>query len=158
MDVVQVGKNAMRAVLISTPYLTVAAALTFFGVPAISWLDNTWNPVLDDFRVYNIRFQDNRRICWHVDWRKNREAGPAQVRFFIKVGDTGAPIPVVAYRDGSPMIGRVRPPGYHSADFCVDFPNDIVVGTPIVVTSHIIYDLAHGLWQVRQDFPDVRVN
>lgn len=148
----------MRAVLLTIPYLVVAGVLTLFGLPAIAWLDAAVNPVLDDFRTYNVRFQDDRRICWHLDWRKNREAVPAQVRFFIRVGDTGAPIPIVAYRDGSPMLGRIRPVGYASADFCVDFPNDIPIGTPITVSSHVVYDLPHGLWQLRQDFPDVRVN
>lgn len=158
MDHAKVGEDAVRVALITVPYVAVASMLALFGLPAISWLDSWINPVLDDFRVYNVRFEQDRRICWHMDWRKNREALPAQVRFFIRVGPTGAPIPVIAYRDGNPMMGRVRPVGHAAADFCVDFPNDIPIGTQIIVTSHVVYDLPHGLWQLRQDFPDVRVN
>lgn len=138
------------------PYTALLIVATFVGPVAGGYVERTVNPVLVDQRIERVAIMDPEHVvCWTWVWTKTRAAAPRAVRYYMQIGQAD-PIPIFVFRDGKPVGTSERSPGRHTSQFCTPLPSN-VPATKARVTGHIIYDMPHGLWDVRQDLPTVEV-
>jgi hypothetical protein len=138
------------------PYFLLLLLAVFVGPAAGGWIERYFRPVLVDHRIDRVAIMDPEHVlCWTWTWTKTRPAAPRAVRYYLQIGQAD-PVPVFVFRAGKLIGAAERAPGRHTADFCTPLPST-VPPTRARLTGHIIYDMPHGLWDVRQELPTVDV-
>lgn len=144
----------MNRLAIALPYAVAAGLAGMVGAPVASHIEGRLNPILGEFTLSDERVVDGH-FCWVADWTKFRRATPLVIRYSVRYGAYGEPLPTVAFRDRRPLTNYERPPGRHHADLCIVLDPEVTPGTTIEVTNAIVYEMPHGLWTVTQHFPPV---
>ena len=138
------------------PYSIMLMAAIFLGPTVGGKIESLFHPILVNNRIENLRTSGRpHEVCWTWIWAKTRAAAPRAIRYYVQVAQSDM-VPLFVQRDNAPMAAIERPPGWHSANFCAVLPPN-VPPEKAKITGHIIYDMPHGLWDVRQDLPEIEI-
>jgi hypothetical protein len=136
------------------PYTLMLMVAVFVGPNLGAWVEQQLNPILVDSRVERVVLKEpGHQLCWVWIWSKARPAAPRAVRYYLQIGPSD-PVPVFVLLNGTPVGTVERPPGRYVAEYCAPLPPNVPPARARL-TGHIIYDMPHGLWEVRQDLPTV---